>query len=53
MAVMKPINKPLSNSRAKDTDSFTGMQSKHKITLKLITEEEREKYRVPSYGYIL
>ena len=51
--VMKPIKKPLSDSRLKDKTSSIDEQSKYKITLKLVTEEEREKYRVPSYGYIL
>lgn len=50
---MKPIKKPFANSSKKPQCVSEGKSGSNKIHITLVSEKERETYRVPSYGYIL
>lgn len=49
---MKPIKKP---SISKPSDDVTAQTTHRKTVIKLhvVSEKERELYRVPSYGYLI
>ena len=48
---MKPNLNKLKSETSKKKDKV--FLKEDKVRLKLVSEKEREKYRVPSYGYIL
>lgn len=50
---MKPIDKPHDNNDWLKQSFHSENLHTHKVRLTPVSEEEREKYRVPSYGYIL
>lgn len=50
---MKPETKPKKQNDQVQQSAPEASQRSKRIHLTLVTEEEREKYRVPSYEYIL
>lgn len=48
---MKPIKKPTMSTS--DDDVAKATQRKTVIKLHVVSEKERELYRVPSYGYLI
>jgi len=50
---MKPIKKPFAKSSKKPQCVSDGKSRSNMINIILVSEKEREIYRVPSYGYIL
>lgn len=50
---MKPIKKPFAKSSQKPQCVSAGKSCSNKIKITLVSEKERDLYRVPSYGYIL
>lgn len=50
---MKPIKKPLIPSTQKPQCVSVDKSHSSKITITLVSEKEREMYRIPSYGYLL
>lgn len=50
---MKQNKKPMQQAQQTTQSSSEDKPRDKRIHLTLVTEEEREKYRVPSYDYIL
>lgn len=49
---MKPIEKPLKSQQKPQCD-YADKANSNKIHVTLVSEKERNIYRIPSYGYIL
>lgn len=50
---MKPIKKPLVKRTPKPQIAPAGKPRANRIHITLVSEKERDMYRVPSYGYLL
>lgn len=50
---MKPIKKPFATSLQEPQCVSVNKSRPNKIQITLVSEREREMYRIPSYGYIL
>jgi hypothetical protein len=50
--IMKPIKKPFAKNSQK-SECVSADTSRSEIHITLVSEKERETYRVPSYGYVL
>ena len=50
---MKQDKKPTEKADQTTLQPSDDKSRQNRIHLTLVTEEEREKYRVPSYGYLL
>ena len=50
---MKAIKKPFAKSSQKTHDVSVSKSRSNKIHITLVSEKEREIYRVPTYGYVL
>ncbi len=50
---MKPIKKPFAKSSQKPQCVSVNKSRSNKIHITLVSEKERDIYRVPSYGYVL
>lgn len=50
---MKPITDPFAKSSQKPQCVSVDKSRSNRIHITLVSEKEREIYRVPSYGYIL
>jgi len=50
---MKPTKKPFANNAQKPQNASVGMSRSNRIHITIVSEEERDIYRVPSYGYLL
>ena len=50
---MKPTKKPFAKSSHKPQCVSVIKSQSSKIRITLVSEKERDTYRVPSYGYIL
>lgn len=50
---MKPIKKPFAKSSQKQQCVSDGKSRSANVHITLVSEKEREIYKVPTYGYIL
>lgn len=50
---MKPIKKPFAKSSQKPQCVSVGKSSSSRIHITLVSEKERDIYRISSYGYVL
>lgn len=50
---MKPIKKPFAKSPQKPQCVSVNKSRSNKIHITLVSEKERDIYRIPSYGYVL
>lgn len=50
---MNPIKKPFAKSSQKPQCVSVDKSRSNKIHITLVSEAERDVYRVPSYGYVL
>ncbi len=50
---MKPIKRPLLQSEQNGKCRSAAKSRPNKVYVTLVSDEERNLYRVPSYGYIL
>ena len=50
---MKPLAKLIVSKLQKPSDASAGESRSGKIQISLVSEKERDLYRVPSYGYLL
>lgn len=50
---MKPIKKPLAKRSRKPQCVSADKSRSNRIHIVLVSEKERDKYRIPSYGYVL
>jgi len=50
---MKPIKKPFAKSSQKAQEVSAAKSRSNEIHITLVSEKERDIYRVPTYGYVL
>ncbi len=50
---MKPIKKPFTKSSQKQQSVSENKSRSNKVHITLVSDKERDIYRIPTYGYLL